>query len=647
MVGAGAMRLALALVFILVSGVVAQSAQDATPQPDIAKTGGAKKQADKKQETQVETGGPVQAGTLHAQRKAAKHYLQGVKLLEKQQPEAAWDQLKQAVALDPGNLTYSRAAELARQSTVTQLVQEASREHLNGAGESATALLQHALQIDPTNPSALEHLNGLAEETAGSPVGTTSSQVLKKDTPIASDLIQLEPSQTTHSFHLRSVTKQVVQDVFKAYGVTAYVDNSVEAKSVRLDVDDASFPEAMRVLSLLTGTFWEALDPHRAIVAKDTRANRQQYQRTQMETVYLPGLTDKDLTDVSNLARNVFDAQQAVAEPSAGTLTLRAPANTINAFNQTIAQLEDGKSQVDLDVKVIQLAHVSSRETGTTFFQQTGVYNAFSEIQSILSQNQAAVQQIIASGLVPNANTLQNQLAILFALLASGQLTGPPFNQGFLPFGGGLTQSFFSPGPATLTMTLNSSDTRTLDDIHLRLGDDEKGTFKVGQRYPIETSSFSSASLPNIPGLSAEANAAQSQVVPQVQYQDIGLTLTATPKVMRSNDVALTLELKISSLGGAALNDIPILNNQEFSGVVTLRAGETAVMVHDLNRQESRALSGLPGVSDIPGLQDISDIQRNQNVARLLILLTPSVVRGTQQLKRGQMLMVDKTQNAH
>jgi type II secretory pathway component GspD/PulD (secretin) len=363
-----------------------------------------------------------------------------------------------------------------------------------------------------------------------------------------------------------------------------------------------------------------------------------------METIYLPGLNEKELTEASTVAKNVFGIQQALVQPTMGTMTIRAPAKTLSAFNATMANIEDGRSQIDLDVKVIQLAHISMRETGAVFFQQTGVNNVLSEINSVLSQNQSAVQQVISAGLVPNANTLANQIEILAILVASGQLTGTPFNQGFLPFGGGLTQSILTPSPATLTLSLNSSDTRTLDDIRLQLADQEEGTFKIGERYPIETSSYSSVALPAISGLTSAA-AAQAQTIPQIDYQDIGLTFKATPKVLRANDVALTLDLKISALGGSALNDIPILNSQQVTGVLTVKAGETAVLLSDLSRSESRALSGLPGVGDIPGLEDVSDVQKNRNVARLLILVTPTVVRNIQPQGHGPMLMIDKSSN--
>ena len=63
--------------------------------PDQTKPDQAK--PDKKHSDAVKTGKPIQADTIHAQRKAAKLYLEGVQLLEKQRPEAAWALLKQAV----------------------------------------------------------------------------------------------------------------------------------------------------------------------------------------------------------------------------------------------------------------------------------------------------------------------------------------------------------------------------------------------------------------------------------------------------------------------------------------------------------------------------------------------------------------------
>ena len=89
-------------------------------------------------------------------------------------------------------------------------------------------------------------------------------------------------------------------------------------------------------------------------MAKDTLLNRQQFLRLDMETVYLAGLTPPEMTDAVNLAKNVFEAPQAAVEPNLGTLTIRAPKNTLNAFNATLRSLLDGRSQVLLEVRMIQ-----------------------------------------------------------------------------------------------------------------------------------------------------------------------------------------------------------------------------------------------------------------------------------------------------
>jgi type II secretory pathway component GspD/PulD (secretin) len=193
--------------------------------------------------------------------------------------------------------------------------------------------------------------------------------------------------------------------------------------------------------------------------------------------------------------------------------------------------------------------------------------------------------------------------------------------------------------------------------MQLRLGDGEKATMRSGTRYPIQTSSFSSlsGSIPSIPGLTGAGSSSSlssllssltSSVpnVPQVQYEDLGLTLSATPKVMRNDDVALTIEMKIDSLAGSSVNGNPILDNRAYSGVVTLKRGEGVVVVSDIDKQQSRAISGVPGLSEIPGLNDITGNDTQKNYASLLIIMTPRVIRGTQSAGHSPMMRVERGQ---
>ncbi len=608
-------------------------AQSATPSPASTtdQTKGAK---------------PTSPARNSDQRRAAKLYLASSKLFVGEQFEEAMRGYEQAATLDPGNGDYALAASVARSHAVTALIQASAMDRLRGDAPGARAALDHALELEPGNIQVNQHMNELGDDAL---LGQ-SRPIYEQGAGTVGDEVELATSPGVHSFHLRADQRQIIQMVFRTYGVEATIDDSVRATPARLDVDNAGFEEAARIAGMVTASFYVPLDAHRVLVARDTRENRQQFTRMELETVYLSGLTKEELTEVVNLAKNVFNAQQATAEPASGTITIRAPGKTLKAFNATMSELLDGRNQVLLEVRMIQIAHTSTRNTGVQPPQSITAFNVYAQEQSLLNANQSLVQQIVSSGLAsPN-----DPLAILLILAASGQISNSLFSNGFALFGGGLTQSALSTGPATLNLNLNSSDSRELDQMQLRLGDGEAATLRTGTRYPIQTSSYSSlgASVPNIPGLTgAGSSSSLSSLlasysgsvpnIPQVEYQDLGLTLKATPKVMRNDEVALTIDMKIDALSGTSINGNPVLNNRAYSGVVTLKQGEAVEVVSELDESESRAVSGTPGISEIPGLNNLTGNTTQKNYATLLIIMTPHVIRGTQAAGRSPMMRVE------
>jgi general secretion pathway protein D len=580
-------------------------------------------------------------------RRAAKLYLEANKLFMTEQFEDALKNYNEAASLDPANNNYRLAVEVARNHVVTALIQTAAKSRLRGDPEGSLAALEKALQLDPSNVAVTQHLYELGNDApAQSP-----SQVSLQPTPDLADAVTLLPSPDKHSFHIRSNQREIVSQVFKAYGIEAMMDESVRSSLTRIDLDDVSFSTAANAVAMATHTFFVPLDAHRVVVASDTAANRQQFMRQVVETVYLPGLKDEELTEIKTLATQVFAIKQSDINHQAGAITVRGTPQTIEAFNSTIRALVDGQNQVILDVKLLQVAHVSGRKQGVQPPQSFTAYNVYAEEQSILSDNAALVQQIISSGLAAPGDTL----AILGILLASGQVQSSVFSNGLALFGGGITTSALSPGPATGYFNLNSSDSRQLDAMQLRLGDGEQGTLKLGQRYPIQTSSFSSLSgnIPNIPGLTSAGNSGSLSSIlaslggtvpniPQVQYQDLGLTLKATANVVREDRVALTLDMQLSALSGTSINGNPILNNRAYSGVITIKDNTAVVVASDLDKAESRAISGTPGFSEIPGMNNVTEKDTQKSFATLLLVITPHVVRYTQPSGHTPMLRIER-----
>jgi general secretion pathway protein D len=595
--------------------------------------------------------GPIKEArqpTGSERRRAAKLYLTAAKFYEQGKFEEALRDDQEALALDPGNGKYSMAVEVARAHAVTALIQTAAKARTQADTLAARAAIARAYQLDPGNPQLAPHLSELSEASISGDLKREREQAVSG----LGALERLQPGPGVRNFHLHANQRSVIQNVFLAYGIQVTIDESIRNQNIRFDIDDANFGAATRALSMATDSFFEPIDPHRVVVAADSRENRTQFTRNGVETVYLAGLNQTEMTDIGNLARNVFEISQTAIDQTAGTLTLRAPESQLEAFNSTFRNLLDGRSQVLLDVKMIQIAHNSTRNTGITPPQQVTAFNVYSEEQSILNANQDLVQQIISSGLAAPGDTL----AILAILLASGQVSSSLLQSGVILFGGGLTLSGIVPKPFTANFNLNSSDSRELDQFQLRLGDGEDGTLKSGTRYPIETSSFSSlgGSNLNIPGLNLPGTSSglsgilgslggATPNIPMIQYEDLGLTLKATPSILRSGDIALKVDMKIAALAGSSINGVPVLANRAWTGVVTVPQNQAVVVASEMDSNESRAIGGWPALSEVPGLNNITNKNTQKNSSTLLIVMTPHIVRSPRLSNHTNMVRIERS----
>lgn len=567
-------------------------------------------------------------------RKASELFIAGAKAIDKDDLRTAEKDFALATELDPENKNYSGALAVARAHIVTALVQEADKARLTGDEGTAKAKLTEALKRDPLNPIVTQHIYDLTNDPF------QKDQEEDAAATIAGESVALTPKPGKQSIHLRSMSRDLIKRTLSLYGIEATIDDSVRSQSNRIDLDDVDFEQAAHIVSMVTGTFFTPLDPKRVLVASDTRENRQKYQRQIMETVYLPGLNTTEMTDMSNMARQVFEAQQAAVQQQNGTLTIRAPERSLKAFNSTLADLLDGHSQVVLDVKMLEVAKTKSRDFGLVVPQQSTAFNVLSEANKVISQNQSTVDQIISSGLA-KAGDWQTIAAIL---IASGAISNSVLSQPFAVFGGGITETGLTLGTVGFNMKLNSSDSRLLDDVRLRVGDQETATLRSGMRYPIVTSSYSSmySASSTLAGLSSAglsssllsslginlSDLTSTATIPQIQYQDLGLTLKATPHILPSGDVAVAIDMKVDALGGGSLNNIPILNTRSFTGTITVPKEQSALLVSNLNKQESKAVSGTPGLGEIPGFSSaVSDKTSEFDVSRLVILITPHIVR--------------------
>ena len=596
----------------------------------------------------------------HERSEAAKAYAEGAKALEHQDLKTADKDFERAIKLDPTNQQYQASREIVLQGLATERIHDAEKARILGHPDQASADLIEAYKLAPSNPMLAQHLDELAND-----ITHTSTPQPAQFSPEAENIappIELTPLLQKRSFHLRAGTNEILRQVFSAYGITLTLDSSIKSRNIRFDIDDVDFADVQRMVTMATNTFFVPLDPKRVLIAADTKENRTKFERLGAETIYFPGFSsanEKDAEALKNfgeIAKNLFDAQQVAVSDAHSTLTVRAPVGRLPALNATLNEMLEGRSEVQIEVRLYNIAKTRTQNLGLQLPQQTTVFNVPSQLNGIISQNESLVQQIISSGLAAS----NDPAAIALALLASGQISGSGssvLSQPFALFGGGLTLSGLQPGSVTGNFALNSSDSRALDHITLGVLDQEEATVKSGTRYPIVTSTYSNLATTsiNVPGLSSAGLSSQlsslginasalnnsaSQVIPQVQYQDLGLNFTVTPRVQKDHSITLKVDFQIESLSGASINNIPVLDNQEYKAIITLNEGAMAMVASTLSKTQSSAVTGVPGLNSLPGFQSATNNSTENDFSELVILITPHIVHLTHQQEAGKMIIL-------
>lgn len=553
-------------------------------------------------------------------KKAEKEYSAAMAFIRAGDVAKAKPLLDDAVKLDPRNLPAITARELLRQHEIQQKVSEASRELDSNDRDKAVAGFRQALTLDPANVMAQQGLSSALAQGAG--VKVVRPQLQYRD----ADEIHIEPSDAKQDLHFRGDVRGFLEKVWNAYGVRPLIDSSVQSKQLRFDVDEADFATAVTIASEMTKTFYVPMSKNQALILADTSENRKNFERLALRTFYIGDASSpQDINDAVAMLKTIFDIRFATPAPGSNQVTVRAPLPMIEAATQILQDLYSGKPQVMLEVNVFQVEQTLTRDLGLSIPTQFSLFNVNTEVQQLLSgSNQDLINQLISSGAINQANS-SSIAALLAGLAAGGQ--NSILNQPIATFGGGITRSGVIIPGTSLHASLNTSSFRSLDHMLLRAAQNDPVTFRDGTRFPVLNATF--APIFNNTAISQVlANQTFTAPFPSVSYEDIGLTLKATPQIRGEQYVSLKLEFQLRGLGATQLNGVPVITNREYTGTISVLNGETAVLAGLVTRSEQLSMQGLPGLAKLPLLGAATSLHNKQtDDAELLITIRPYLVR--------------------
>ncbi|MFQ5816712.1 MAG: type II secretion system protein GspD [Terriglobia bacterium] len=455
--------------------------------------------------------------------------------------------------------------------------------------------------------------------------------LLGRGIPAAAAGLEEKPSPGVEkrvAVRLAGDARRVFVALGELYGVRVVVDEEFPARWVRLRLAEADFDTALRLAAQVANAFWISLADGTILVAANTPEKHRQYEPQVLQTFSLAGSTPEELAETVRLLREVLDMRRIRADTRTNTFTVRDTPERLALAARLLAELRRDPGEVLVEALLLEVDRERARRLGILPPQQAIIVHLgtgfvdFADLASLID----ALQALLGRSQIPEAlrgvslDTLLGELAADPNLLKAAL---PPF---VLLGGGATTFAATLPG-ATLNLLDLASVTRSLRRVSLRARHRQEATLFVGERFPVVLATFSSIFFPRVV-LELIQQGLFVPPIPAVQYEELGLRLTAEPHLHTAGEVTLRIKLDIRTLTPTTLNTIPIFSNRVIEQTVRLKAGEVLLLSGMRSQTQEEIREGTPGLGRLPGLgQLFSRRARRMRETELLVLLRPRILR--------------------
>ncbi len=540
--------------------------------------------------------------------KAKTLYEKGQDAEARQHYEEAYDFYKQAYDLRPKDLRYRASFEHSRFEAAASVVHRGQLLRDDGKLDEAVAEFQKALTIDPSLFIAKQELNRTLKmindqrnpppQAAGPPAG------LEKRVHEAAGPVELTPISNTPIAvkFANEKSDTVYRTIGQLAGINVLFDPDYTPRPIRVELNGVTLEDALEIIALESKTFWRPVTSNTIFVAADNPAKRKELEQSVLKTFYLTNLSQPtELQDVVNAIRAVLDVQRVQQLLSQNALVVRGTPDQIALAEKLVEDLDKARPEVIIDIAVMQVSKDKSHTLGinppssVTVQLQDNINTTTPTTTTTGTTTTTTSSSSGTNGI--NLNNLANLNATNF------QVTIPSAN---------------------LSAIMSNSDTKLIQNPEIRALDGQKASLKIGDRVPVATGSFQ----PGIGGVGINP-----LVNTQFQYLDVGVNIDVTPRVHANGEVTLKIAMDVSAVTGQQnIGGIsqPIIGQRKIEHEIRLKDGEANLLGGIMEDQQTKQLSGIPGLAQIPILkylfgQTTADHSENE----IVFAIVPHIIRAT------------------
>jgi general secretion pathway protein D len=522
--------------------------------------------------------------------------------------DKALDLYMKALDKNPNNMSYTIGMRRARFQAGQMHVNKGQKLRLAGKVQEAMAEFQKAIVADPSSSIAIQELKRTQAILNGDNAGVKPDETSltpaererrRSDQRVAS--IESPPELKPIVGVIQTIKinnqppKVLYETIGKMAGINVVFDSQYPAQPRNANVDLANMPieQAFDYLAILTKTYWKPITSNTIFIAEDSPAKRHDYEDEVMKVFYLGNTTSvQEMQEIATAVRTLGDIRRVIPLNGQKALIVRATTDQMALTEKLLQDLDKPKSEVVIDVIVMQVNSTYSRSLAATL-SSAGTTG--------LQQSIGFLQTTNSSGTPTNGTIPLSQVPHL-----------------------SINQFSTSLPNAIVNALMSDARTKTMNKPQVRASDGMKVDLIIGEKIPFATGSFASTV-----GVSSGVSPLVST---QFNYADVGLKLSITPQIHPAHEVTLHVEVEVSevdtyvTIGGISQ---PVIGQTKNTADIRLREGEVNLLSGLSQSSDGTTVAGLPGLTNIPLLGQFlfGSSTKNKASSELMIALIPHIIR--------------------
>jgi general secretion pathway protein D len=276
-----------------------------------------------------------------------------------------------------------------------------------------------------------------------------------------------------------------------------------------------------------------------------------------------------------------------VVDETNNALVIRAFQRDYRAILETIKKLDIYPKQVLIEV---MLAEITLDDT-----TQFGI-----EWSRFLSSHPPNAQEVVMQGRPP----------------------ADPFSAGLAAIG--IRYSIVELGGrvvAAIQAAATRGRLKVVSSPHILASNNKEAKIQIGSSQPILTSTYSSTTA---------VTGAAGVIEGTIEYKDIGIILTVTPRISDGGLVSMEISVEDSTVDTTSLgnlSDVPVFGKRTAKTVLSITEGQAIVIGGLIQESKNDTRTGIPLLSRIPLLGALFGTQRYiTGKTELILLMTPHII---------------------